>query len=55
MISPDAEPIANINPYKRIELGARPKKPEPEWEPLEPAASTVYEDMFATIGDIYCG
>lgn len=40
MIRPDAEPIAHVSPYKRIEIGARDRKPEPKWEPID--ISTVY-------------
>lgn len=36
MIHPSATAIANIPPYKRIELGAKPKKPEPKWVPFAP-------------------
>lgn len=51
MISPNAEPIGNISPYKRVELGAGPKKPEPKWVPVDPVAL-----IWAKLAeDIYCG
>jgi hypothetical protein len=43
MISPDAKPIANVSPYKRIELGAKPKQPEPKWVPVDPV--TIWQKL----------
>ncbi len=28
------EVVAHVSPYKRIELGAKPKQPEPKWVPV---------------------
>jgi hypothetical protein len=33
MIARNAEPVAHVSPYKRIEFGAETKKPEPKWTP----------------------
>lgn len=55
MISPDAEPIGHISPYRRIELGAGPRKPEPKWEPKPVVID--WDAYFAATPevDIYCG
>lgn len=40
MINPDAKPIAHVSPYKRIEIGAQPKQPEPKWREFEFTVTT---------------
>lgn len=57
MIYPDAEPIDHISPYKRIELGAKPKKPEPKWVPvvITPICEAIAPQIEEILKDIYCG
>lgn len=60
MISPNAEPIAHISPYRRIELGSRDKKPEPKWVAAAEPVVSPYDQLFREIltppiEDIYCG
>lgn len=46
MIRPDAVPIANRNPYKRVDLGARRKRVirRDELQPGEPEPSEAHYD-----------
>lgn len=50
MISHDAKPIAHVSPYKRIELGAKPEKPEPKWVPVDPVTYDPVIWTFASTG-----
>ncbi len=54
MIYPDSKPTSHVSPYKRIELGARPKQPEPKWVPIDPVTIPVIWPV-PPIEDIYCG
>lgn len=62
------EVLSNQSPYKRIEIGAMPKKPEPKWVPFEFNATVEWlvpgyvapsVDVFGNViipsEDIYCG
>ncbi len=50
MINPHAEPIAHVSPYKRIELGARDKQPEPKWAPRPEPVESGWQHL--NVGDL---